>query len=480
MAGRVVVAFCGLIAIALPQARAQVDAGVPDAQPEPEPARARVDWSKAPRPDQASGVDVPPDGTGDGWRWAPRIALFVPKIALIVVASPLRLAAWSYDRYQFKDRFKQVFFNVDGTFGIYPVALFETTFGLNVGVRVVHKDLFGDRESVKLRAAFGGEFEQVYEAKTASGHRFGDRFSLQLEARYERRPRDLFYGIGNGDGGTPGGMLDPLTDPTSVRSKYRQDVARFVLRSEVDLGGPFSVLPSGAMVFRDFGVVDTMDENISENYDSTRLTGFDDGVSSLYGEIELRVDTRRRANEFESAAVDATGFLLSGFGGWQQGLGDTGGSFVRYGADVQHFLPIYGGNRILATRVFFEAVGGAGSELQDVPFVDLPRLGGPRLLRGYTTDRFRDRVVGFGSVEYIWDLGMFASAALFVDVGRPFSDWDTVELSNLRYGYGAAIQIHTKASFLGRFHVARNRDGGVFFNFAFDPLYGRRERAGRL
>ena len=84
------------------------------------------------------------------------------------------------------------------------------------------------------------------------------------------------------------------------------------------------------------------------------------------------------------------------------------------------------------------------------------------------------------SAEYLWDLGMYMSAFLFVDAGRPYRTWNDFELSGMRVGFGGGLQLHTSKSFLGRIHLASSRDGGVFFSFSLNPLYHRRERAGRI
>jgi hypothetical protein len=331
-----------------------------------------------------------------------------------------------------------------------------------------------------LRVGFGGEFEQLYEAKLSSGDRLGDRFSLEFEAHYQRRPKDQFFGIGNGDEGQPGMMINPLVDDTSVSSRFRQDVTRFVLRSNLRLFDGVTVHPSAALVYRDFGAVESTTQDIEENYDTAAVPGFETGASNVYSELELRYDTRRPASPWESHAVDGAGWLLSGFIGWQEGFNDDPSAFLRYGGDLQTFLDLYRGSRILALRVLTEAVARTGGQVEEVPFVDLPRLGGVRILRGYDTDRFRDRIVTLGTVEYIWELIPFASAVVFVDAGRPFRVWRDFEFEDFRFGFGGGLQIHTRLNYVGRVHAATSSDGGLFLNLSFDPLYGRRERAGRF
>ena len=61
----------------------------------------------------------------------------------------------------------------------------------------------------------------------------------------------------------------------------------------------------------------------------------------------------------------------------------------------------------------FHGEGVTGGR-DDVPFTELPALGGPTYLRGYDLDQFRDRIAAFGSVAYEWDLSQWFAARLFV------------------------------------------------------------------
>jgi outer membrane protein assembly factor BamA len=127
-------------------------------------------------------------------------------------------------------------------------------------------------------------------------------------------------------------------------------------------------------------------------------------------------------------------------------------------------------------RVLAEEVRGAEDE---IPFVDLPRLGGPTLLRGYTRDRFRDRAMALGSAEYQFDLGPLLSGFLFVDGGRVFPTLADVTAEGIRVGYGGGLQMQTIKSFVGRFNVASSVDGGIFLNLSFDPVYDPHARVER-
>jgi outer membrane protein assembly factor BamA len=123
--------------------------------------------------------------------------------------------------------------------------------------------------------------------------------------------------------------------------------------------------------------------------------------------------------------------------------------------------------------------GVIGDLDQDVPFVDLPRLGGPILLRGYDQDRFRDRVLAMGSAEYQFDIGYMLTGFLFVDAGRVYPKLDELEFKDMRVGYGGGIQLQTPGTFIGRVTVASSIDGGVLLNLSLDPVYDPKARVER-
>jgi hypothetical protein len=122
---------------------------------------------------------------------------------------------------------------------------------------------------------------------------------------------------------------------------------------------------------------------------------------------------------------------------------------------------------------------GVTGGYREVSFYDLPRLGGPLLLRGFDLDQYRDRVAGLGSAEYQFDASDLISGFTFVDVGRVFPRPQDIELTGMRVGFGGGIEIHSKRSFIGRFTVASSTDGGLFFSLSFDPIYDTKARVER-
>ena len=459
--------------------------GEPAPPAQPAPAEA-IDWSAAPPPDQASGIaERASTPTTTHLLWIPRVVLFIPRWAFWAVAQPFRLIAWAYEHYHLPALFKKSFFNVDETYGIYPVARYDTQFGFEAGVRFVHRNLFGAREKLRLRANFGGPYRQAYGFTLGSGERFGKRFSVSLDGRYQRKPGERFFGIGNGDevdlAMPPPMLIDPTTDPTAVETRYREDLWRGLLAVDAKIWGPFSARLSAAINRRTFGGDDYGDDfGIQEVYTTTNLTGFGQSADTAVIEGDLIYDSRRTTSIYMSKALDAAGWFIDLYGGGSVGLGDDPTEYHRYGGEIQTFIDLYRGSRILALRVLFEEIGGTGADYSDVPIPDLPRLGGVEYLRGYSDSRFRDRALTLGTAEYIWDLGNFLAGFAFIDVGRVWPHLKDFELEGFRFGYGGGIQAHSRASFLLRLQIAASRGGDLLFEFTFSPVFGRRERVGRL
>lgn len=465
----------------------------PEMQPEPAPdeppeeqstpspdhqTHSAADVAGAPRPGQESGVARAESHPEHALLWVPRTLLFVPRLALEVVDAPIRGFLWAYERYDLRDRAYQIFFNEEGTIGLFPVAYLESEFGFNIGVRFIARDVFGAGEGINGRVSFGGRFDRLVSLELDSGERFGDRFELELRGLYEVRPKDKFFGIGNEDTVDDAMGLDALDRGPAVKSRYRQSIWRAILTGDVRLTDTLHLRPSGAFTTRNFEDSDaaSMSEVITDNFDPDTLVGWETGIDQLYGEVELRWDARTTVQPYEPAEMWSGGFLLAGFAGYATGLGDDDTDFGRYGVDAQKFFRLGAGPRIISLRAYAEAITG---DVADVPFADLPELGGAMFLRGYDRDRFRDRTLALVQGEYQWGLSQNFSATLFVDAGRVYPKWRDFTVDDLRVGYGGALEFHTTQSFLARFSIESSIDGDIFFNLTFDPVYDPRARVER-
>jgi hypothetical protein len=264
-----------------------------------------------------------------------------------------------------------------------------------------------------------------------------------------------------------------------VDARYRERIARVASVLDLRLIDHVHLRSSTELTDRTFGASAPGDLSagsvpIDAVYDPMALVGFG-GVRLLYSELELRFDDRGRATDLEPTALYAVGSLAAVFAGRSHRLGG-GPDYWRYGIDLQHFFRLADGPRVLALRLRGEGVSGT---LAQVPFTELPQLGGADDLRGYPADRFRDRVLTVGSAEYEWDLSGLLSASVYVDAGRVFGSLDDLGLGRMRVGYGIALQGHTETIFGFRGSLSSSIDGGVFLTLSFNPVFALDERVRR-
>jgi hypothetical protein len=436
-----------------------------------------------PLADQASGIAVDePAPVADTLYWIPRVLLFVPRWAFWLLMQPVRFGGWAYEHYLLRARVKGALFSVDQTYGVYPIGKYSTDFGFTGGARFVHYNLFGNGEHLTVLGDFGGQFRQAIGLQLSTGHRVGERFTGALEVRYDRRPRERFFGIGNASelDLRPPALIDPATSDAAISTRFRERLVRVTTAVEARLVGPFSVRATGALALRDFDSDAGDPEAIGLSYDTSRLVGFGSGIDNIYVEGELIYDSRRATTPYQSQAIDATGWYLAAHVGRANGIGDDPTAFTRYGAEVQRYFDLYRGSRVLALRAMVDGITGSDGRTDGkISFIDLPRLGGSEYLRGFASNRFRDRTVALATAEYSWDLGNYLAGYLFVDGGRAQRTLGRFDLTDLHVGFGGGVQVHSYRSFLMRGQLALSREGDVYVQLALTPSFGRRERAGR-
>lgn len=405
----------------------------------------------APAADEASGVLVPEADATARWIWIPRALLLPLRLAARIGFAPLRGAAWLADRYRLRDRILYLFTSDDGRFAVYPTALFATGLGLNVGAHALVTDLAGRGERLSLSAGYGGELDQRYRASLRSGSRLG---ATEASARisFHEWNRYNYFGIGNA--------------PGAAQTRFAQQVWTAELAARRPLAGPIAVQLIAAYAARrlDPPAVAALERHRAAIAPGARI-GLVAGAHHVHGELGVALDTTAHASHYISRANPSTGWLATGFLGATQGLAGDPSHHLRYGLDARRYLDLYRGDRVLVLRAALEAVTAA---LDAIPAIDLPRIGGEALLRGFADDRFRDRVAAVATAEYRFPVQDGVTAFGFVDAGQVADRLPRLALRGWHTGVGGWLQFETRTSFLFRLQVATS-DEGTFFQLAFDP-----------
>jgi hypothetical protein len=449
--------------IAFAVATPPVHAG-PPLEPHPVPPE------NEPLPGDESGRIDAPDQDGGG-RLFLRGALFVPKMITAAVFAPLRSSVYVYDRYRLDELYYNLFFTPDLDFGVVPTANYATGFGLSVGAELIWKNAFSERERVVASATWGGTYRMTTDALLDSGTRFG-RFKVQLGGNFYRRPDEPFWGIGNKDEGTrPNMLVDPATFPDALETRFRYQEARAVGSLGYALTDELLVAARGAYTELKYNQHPRIGLSPELVYIPEDVTGFNMTTKHVYGEGEIRWDSRRRVSKWEPTQLHTEGTLADGFGGYVKGLDDAS-SFWHYGFDVQQYVRLAPGPRMMMFRLYGEGVTG---DIDEVPITELPYLGGD-FLRGYEYGRFRDRVAAFASAQYFWDISKYADTYIFADAGRVYHAVDDLTLSGLRAGFGLGLEVHSDAGFLFEGFLATSIDGGLVVSVALTPIFDERPR----
>jgi hypothetical protein len=135
-------------------------------------------------------------------------------------------------------------------------------------------------------------------------------------------------------------------------------------------------------------------------------------------------------------------------------------SFRKTTIDLQQFVPLLHGHRVLAFRAL--AVLSDTSDGQVVPFYLSPTYGGLNVGRGYPAFRFRDRNLLALQSEYRYQINRLVSGAIFVDSGQVAQRVNAMAWSQLRTTYGTGIRFGASGGAALRFDLAFGGVGPTF------------------
>jgi len=421
---------------------------------------------RAPKADQADGIATPQRKGARQLIWIPRAILYIPRRTIELALTPVRLAVWALERWQLETLYYRVFFFEKRTFGLYPSARLTSGFGVSIGMRMVHRDLFRNRGNLDVNGMTGVNYGDRLSVDFHSGWlgRSGVRVGGTVE--YRLVPGDRFFGIGNADidSAGVGDSIDALQRTDAVSTRFLHRYLRGGPIVTIRLAPAFDLDLATIFARREFGPPEKPrgDFATDDVFDTRRLVGYETGVDNVHMGARAVVDNRRTRGR----AVASTGWNAAVYAGYTIGLPGDPSRYARAGFDVQRFIDLWGGTRVLMLRAVADTVVGPMSR---IPFVDLPTIGGPYSLRGHARDRFRDRIAAYGTAEYIYEIDHRFAGFLFLDTGRVWSALNELVLANFRLGYGGGVQLRSKRGYIGRVQFASSIEGGFHVDLNFSP-----------
>ena len=380
----------------------------PESESEPPPKRPVPDYR---------GQEPPPPTAGEVLIWVPRVILIpVYLVTEYVIRVPVGAFSTAAEKGDWGPAVFNFFaFGPDHKGGIFPTFFLNFGFRPSIGLHFFWDDTFVARNKVTADLAWGGS--NWITIGLGDRYRFTKESSIALEGHWNRRPDNLYFGIGS------------LT-PDTFKSRYGTDV----------VGGSLSYLyaakqarvETGARltrtVFREYSCCS--DPTLTQRVERGELPpppGYQENTTAAELFIRASLDTRSpdinrsgvRVGVAAAPSVDTTrGFDRS---------------WIRYGAGVEGSWDVTGKGRVLSLGVLAEFADPLGSE--PVPFWQLVTVGGAEPFVGFLRGRLRDRSALGAQLSWRWPVFAYLDGVAGVSFGNVFDAhlrnfrWDALRLS---------------------------------------------------
>jgi outer membrane translocation and assembly module TamA len=152
-------------------------------------------------------------------------------------------------------------------------------------------------------------------------------------------------------------------------------------------------------------------------------------------------------------------------------------TYAHYGAEATYYLAPFWARRVFVGRIALE---GVRDKDNDIPFTELPRLGGAGLLRGFHTDEFRDQLATIATLEYHYPIHELISGHVFVETGKVAHTYDALLGSGFtdhwHTGVGGGLIVHSRSSVKARIDIAYGDGLAVYFSTDVLDAFRKRER----
>ena len=127
--------------------------------------------------------------------------------------------------------------------------------------------------------------------------------------------------------------------------------------------------------------------------------------------------------------------------------------FRRFDLNLLQFFPLTTDKRhVISGRLGLAYVNNDAG--QHVPFYFLPYVGGVDTIRSFHEFRFKDENAVWVSAEYRWVPMKYVSFATFIDAGKVSADYQDINASGLKKGYGFGVRVHTRRQTFARIDFA--------------------------
>jgi Omp85 superfamily domain len=337
--------------------------------------------------------------------------------------------------------------------------------GFGGGLTLTHKAFLGGANHLKARFRFTTEGGTQLSLGTI--FREEQRLQTVVGTGYRVRPHAHYCGIG--------------PETVNVESEYKQETGwvgvtvRHLLSDwfTTDLTCIYSGISTRRAARGD-------DPQIEDLFPTEIPLGYGDRSEGVTTSIALRFNTSADIGRPSHGGIRE--FKLSRFlptrdlkAPAHDGTTMEASAFWSARANFEQFLPLWFTNRSLILRTHITWIDPDDNSA--MPFQRLLTNDDPDLLRGFNDNRWRDRGLVVGMIEYRWPIwankdnqGLGLDAFIFTDVGQVFNDFDQISSALMTVSYGGGIRLVDEAEFLGCLEFGWSKEEFVF-RLRTDKLY---------
>lgn len=332
-----------------------------------------------------------------------------------------------------------------------PVVGFSTRAGFKFGFGVRFLSAKRSEGQLKLKWYYSTSSYQSYQMKYHSPQQLIAGMNMNLYARYKKRPRERFYGVGietlaaqevsytKEDTEVRVRLTRPLSSRANIAIHSRYQLTNITDGRDPTLEGNIQTIlanPAFGLVPGQFESLRHVDVGISFEYDGRDHAGQPTRGGHIIAQYERILGVGR----------------------------STDRNFDRVDVDIRYYVPLWR-KRVIALRGYFTRLAEQGITVQQpVPFFLAGELGGADKLRGYTRGRFIDNDVALVSTEYRYPIFDVVDAFIFWEAGRVFSNISKqVVFDNWKRSVGFGLRIWNSKRVSAMTQIANSDESTRFY-----------------
>lgn len=290
------------------------------------------------------------------------------------------------------------------------------------------------------KLSLGGTWSTVDRRRAHLTESIHDRkaMAFRLSARYDYKPDHRYFGTGNET--AKANLSYYLLESSTARASLLFGASP--LRQLRLMGGYSSLSPR-----RGYSKSPLLEDVFTggEPYEHVATQELLYGISGDFAELDDTRDPSRGVH----GRVELT---------HAAGLRSQDPDFNLWRFEGRAYVPVFAKRRVLALRGVLAGIDASGGS-SSLPYYRLVSSGGDLRFAGFPTDRFRDRQLALGRIEYRWTIMQRISAVALYELGAVAPRTSAFSLSTMHRSYGGGLRLGMSEGSAARLEVGKSTEG---------------------